>query len=102
MTNREIKFRAWDRLNNKWVYWYVILKAGDEMPMNEVDFEFRGQYTGLKDKKGKEIYFGDILKAHFPGNFVIEEGNYKLLNTLEKKLYSVEVIGNIYENKELL
>jgi len=60
------------------------------------------QFTGLKDKNGKKIYFGDILKAHFPGNFVIEEDNYDLLKTISKKIYSVEVIGNIYSNPELL
>ena len=75
------------------------------------------QFTGLLDKSGKEIYEGDIVKAIYPSNainklaglhhvFVIEwENRYPHDNFLGYNLGffdSIEIIGNIYENPELL
>jgi uncharacterized phage protein (TIGR01671 family) len=72
------------------------------------------QYTGLKDKNGKEIYEGDVIvtRLNSPDNneesLVVEfaDGSFKLKkeNTYYyfPFLLNVEVIGNIYENPELL
>lgn len=78
-----------------------------------VDKETVGQFTGLHDKDGKEIYEGDIVKSFFvdtdeAGNeiykyYIIEVKYDEVLCSYKiDKFMNLEVIGNIYENKELL
>lgn len=128
--NREIKFRAWDKLNRLMIrsfaissetgsVWNVILPPGEtweeKIITDDRSYELM-QYTGLKDKNGKEIYEGDIVKND--GYFLIKwslQVRWKVgLGWVFGEdwpcipLYDVgniqmiEVIGNIYENPELL
>ena len=116
---REIKFRFWDKIDKKMLYDYTLEEANINLakiePLNE--YEIMMQYTGLKDKNGKEIYEGDILhsdKSELEHVYIIEWSNkddycgfvtvskkYGLRTFLNKDFKNSEVIGNIYENPEL-
>lgn len=82
--------------------------------MVEVIPETVGQYTGLKDKNGKKIFEGDIVKTvEGPFKVVCEHGAFWLYDELllsndhldflgSYKTETIEVIGNVYDNPELL
>ena len=122
---REIKFRAWDKELNRMCD--VIQLGVRDIIVNSIEedeisgflpidrFEIM-QYTGLKDKNGKEIFEGDILLylrkskrivSYKNGAFIRYYGNYNeylLYDSFIEDGYltDYEVIGNIYENPELL
>lgn len=125
---REIKFRAWvkdrkaifevisiDYVSKKVTY--IVERTGHLLNIrhdkfNDVELM---QYTGIKDKDNKEIYEGDILfesfgeryykvvfengsfRAEFKGDF--EEYSFDLIDVVAQ---GCEVVGNIYENPELM
>jgi uncharacterized phage protein (TIGR01671 family) len=111
---REIKFRAWDNQNQKMINNAYYIRGFHILSHIEGDFILM-QYTGLKDKNGKEIYEGDICKTygHDDGflidQVIFEDGSFLFTNPLKlsvelrgfKKDY-IEVIGNIHENPELI
>lgn len=128
---REIKFRAWD---NKTKIMHIIENHGIKwISLEEVDSARQGnfysfisgwihgilmQYTGLKDKNGKEIYEGDVLNTPDTYDvlvlYSVENGKWygEYLNKDNRILepcdindsvkFTSTVIGNIYENSELM
>ena len=77
-----------------------------------IDPETLCQYTGLKDKNGKRIWENDIVKINnSKGNVLITFGDFEIICTIPNEKYykhrleydtEYEVIGNIFDNAELL
>jgi len=119
---REIKFRAWDTDKEKMIYpssrqsittccsCIEVLTcheiAGGRY-RTDITYACNGysmQYTGLKDKQGKEIYEGDIIKYQWLNEYLITTIRFdeRLAHFNAYEYKHGEVIGNIYENPELL
>ena len=112
---REYKFRAWDSLAEKMYSWTELLNKNLKNIFTipeQCGYDLM-QYTGLKDKNGKEIYEGDIV-------YILPEDERGIIRwDNETARYVViydniisdfdnwygkdlEVIGNVYDNKNLL
>ena len=117
---RELEFRAWWKDTKRFLdcdEWYMTCSGAKYlhyavMPYKDDNFIIE-QYTGLKDKNGKKIYEGDIVRyAIRPSRTTVvewwsgEEEYYPCCTTSGFALpYSedgYEVIGNIHENPEIL
>ncbi|MFL1998523.1 YopX family protein [Lysinibacillus irui] len=141
--SREIKFRAWDKTYNFMSYKVLVgnTDTTDEnytahciwvdsekvdykrepgwMNFDELSDVVLMQYTGLKDKNGKEIYEGDVLHAQgywdihivwdkenarfgiLNTDWVVSQGYIPKIPNFELSNF-YEIVGNIYENPELL
>jgi uncharacterized phage protein (TIGR01671 family) len=113
---REIKFRAWDKTRNEYLSGGRVL-ISVEPGNNPKSYPSRDrfileQYTGLKDKNGREIYEGDIIKSinrdEYCDEVTITE-RIEVVESLNKYIETLlwipchgEIIGNIHENPELL
>jgi len=120
---REIKFRAKNKKTGEWFCWTIedcLSSSWQDMVAREIEvgWDTLGQWTGLRDKNGTEIYEGDVVEWKTPdelyvsnpthiterrvvgwdareAKFSVQRSNFGFLT------FEAKVIGNIFENPEL-
>ena len=115
---RPIKFRAWNDIDKIMVKWST-LQASPVLFMNilkgKVKHHKLMQFTGLQDKNGVDIYEGDLISLHdnqrgftkvvfrnaYVGGWLLVRNNNEC-SLGARRREDLEVIGNIYQNPELL
>ncbi|AYK67156.1 hypothetical protein D9C11_18185 [Bacillus subtilis subsp. subtilis] len=107
MERQLIKFRAWDHENNKMLSWEDIKNNFCDYLDNNL-FSVM-QFIGLTDKKGTEIYEGDILKSDFISQetlnvgynftrFVLVRKDGKVLHQyIDERTSLIEIVGHVYQ-----
>ena len=131
--NREIKFRGKRLANDEWCYGSLLIWADGECTIleksdssnavwkREINPDTVGQFTGLQDVEGKEIYEGDIIESSFGGGIPVRHvvgydekeaaftsnliGAYPNSGGIRQSWidqYGKKTIGNIHDNPELL
>lgn len=115
---REIKFRAWDKINKEMFNVEFIDFQKREVYKDVVSYrKFNDvelmEYTGLKDKNNKEIYEGDIVTLHNSrykvifnsegARFILKDEFFEMdIPFTNNNNERMEIIGNIYESQELM
>ena len=124
---RNFKGNALYPPDKRWIYGYYYFNAGEHWIKNKTDMaqtfiveeDSVGEYIGLKDKNGKEEYEGDIIIGSNPDQPTLNKGSIRWDDecaqfilwgetediSFDIPLYmldEIEIIGNIYENPELL
>ena len=115
MNNREMNLRAWHREKKEMIwgsllFWFTaISKMGNGREVfNSCDWM---QFTGLHDKHGKKVYEGDIVRVgKMLRKVIFVDAKFQLtgIDNAHNALYDLqpsdelEIIGNLYENPELL
>lgn len=129
MEKREILFRGWNKKNKRWLYGYYFAYRGyhfispddkvnplDTYKDYVVDEDTVGQYTGLKDAKGKRIFEGDIIESNGCKHLILyNEGGARFIAAFKGTSYATcsinqqwinecekVIIGNVHENPELI
>ncbi len=125
--SRQLKFRAWDSEQNKMIFTFdgeykIMVNSedgtvfcGGHLPNGDWNEPPLMQFIGLTDKKGNEIFEGDIVKTNTDKAMVIGWSDRHASFTIEREGWAFrhyfgeameanecEIVGNVYENWDVL